>query len=117
PTVAAGIAARDRLAGMDDDAVLDTAWRCAEGVTTETHAAPGASDPNVILLRRGGGLRRAVRPATLDAALVSACDGRLSARQAVAAISGLLDRPTDEALVAGATLIRRLAADGLLLPG
>ena len=117
PIVAAGIAARDRLAGMDDDAVLDTAWRCAEDVTTETHAAPGASHPNVILLRQGGGLRRAIRLDTLEAALVSVCDGELSARQSLAAISGLLDRPTDEALAAGATLIRRLAADGLLLPG
>ncbi len=115
PTVAAGIAARDRLAGLDDDAVLDIAWRCAPDVTTETHAAPGATDPHVILLRQGGGLGRAVRLDTLDAALVSVCDGELTARQALSAIAGLLDRPTGEALQAGARLVRRLAADGLLV--
>ena len=115
PTIAAGLTARDRLAGMGADAVLDTAWRCAPDVTTETHAAPGASDPNVILLRQGGGLGRAVRLDTLDAALVSVCDGELTARSALVAISALLERPTDEALTAGESLIRRLAADGFLL--
>lgn len=116
PTVAAGLVARDRLAGLDDDALLDTAWRCAPDVTTETHATPGASDPNVIVLRQGGGLARSVRLDTLDAALVSVCDGDLTARQSLTAISALLDVPTGEALGAGATLVRRLAADGLLLP-
>ena len=116
PTVAAGLVARDRLAGLDDDALLDTAWRCAPDVTTETHATPGASDPNVIILRQGGGLARSVRLDTLDAALVSVCDGDLTARQSLTAISALLDVPTGEALGAGATLVRRLAADGLLLP-
>ena len=117
PTVAAGLVARDRLAGLDDDALLDTAWRCADDVTTETHAAPGASDPHVIVLRQGGGLARSIRLDTLDAALVSVCDGELTARQSLTAISALLDLPTGEALGAGAGLVRRLAADGLLLPG
>ncbi len=116
PTVAAGLVARDRLAGLDDDGVLDTAWRVAEDVTTETHARPGAEDPNVILLRQGGGLGRSVRLDTLDAALVSVSDGELTARQSLAAISGLLDVPTGEALGRGAALLRRLAADGFLMP-
>lgn len=116
PTIAAGMATRDHLAGLDDDAVLEIAWRCAPDVTTETHAEPGATDPNVILLRQGGGLRRAVRLDTLDAAFVSVCDGELTARQSLTAISGLLDQPTDEALAAGSALIRRLAADGFLRP-
>lgn len=53
PTVAAGLVARDRLALLDDGVLLDTAWRCADDVTTETHAAPGATDPHVIVLRQG----------------------------------------------------------------
>lgn len=116
PTIAAGLVARDRLAGLDDDALLDTAWRCADDVTTETHAAPGATDPNVIVLRQGGGLARSIRLDTLDAALVSVSDGELTPRQSLTAISALLDLPTGEALGAGATLVRRLAADGLLRP-
>lgn len=117
PTVAAGLVARDRLAGLDDDALLDTAWQCAEDVTTETHAAPGATDPNVIVLRQGSGLARSIRLDTLDAALISVSDGELTARQSLTAISALLDVPTGEALTSGAALVRRLAADGLLLPG
>ena len=117
PTIAAGIAARDALAGRSDDDLLDTAWRCAEDVTTETHAVPGAQDPHVIVLRQGGGLARSIRLDTLDAAFVSVCDGELTARQSLTAISGLLDLATDEALARGGTLIRRLAADGLLLDG
>nr|WP_257907595.1 SAM-dependent methyltransferase [Janibacter limosus] len=117
PTIVAGLAARDRLAGMDDDRVPDTARTCAADVTTETHAAPGASDPNVIVLRQGGGLARSIRLDTLDAALVSVSDGELTARQSLIAISALLDLPTGESLGAGAALVRRLAADGLLLPG
>ena len=114
PTVAAGLVARDRLAGMDDDGVLDTAWRAAPDVSTETHARPGATDPDVILLRQGGGLGRTVRLDTLDAALVSVCDGELTARQSLAAISGLLDVPTGEALGRGVGLLRGLVADGFL---
>ena len=116
PTVAAGLVARDRLADLDDDALLDTAWRCADDVTTETHAAPGATDPHVIVLRQGGGLARSIRLDTVDAALVSVSDGELTARQSLTAISALLDVPTGEALASGAGLVRRLAADGLLLP-
>lgn len=79
---------------MDDDRVPDTARTCAADVTTETHAAPGASDPNVIVLRQGGGLARSIRLDTLDAALVSVSDGELTARQSLIAISALLDLPT-----------------------
>ncbi|WP_068257404.1 DUF7059 domain-containing protein [Janibacter corallicola] len=114
PTVAAGLVARDRLAGTDDDGVLDTAWRAAPDVTTETHARPGATDPDVIVLRQGGGLGRSVRLDTLDAALVSVCDGELTARQSLVAISGLLDVPTGEALGRGVGLLRGLVADGFL---
>ena len=114
-TLVTGLAATERDGGLDADAVLDRAWRCAPDVTTQTHASPGASDPQVILLRQGGGLGRTVRLDTLDAALVSVCDGELTARQSLTAIATLLDHPTGAALAAGETLIRRLAADGFLL--
>lgn len=116
PTIAAGLVARDRLAGLDDDALLDIAWTCAADVTTQTHAAPGASDPTVIALQQGGGLGRSIRLDTLDAALVSVSDGELTARQSLTAIAALLDVGTGEALAAGARLVRGLAADGLLVP-
>lgn len=113
PSVLAGLAVRDWLARHDDDAVLDAAWTCAPDVTEERHGRPG-QEPSVILARQGGGLGRAVRLDTLDAALLSVCDGELSARSALVAISALLDLPTDAALAQGAALLRRLAADGLV---
>ena len=52
---------------------------------------PGAADPNVIVLRQGGGLRRHLTLSTVTAAFASVCDGELTARAAAAAIAGLLD--------------------------
>ena len=114
PHVLARLAAQDWLAAHDDDAVLQQRWRCAADITEERHGRPG-EDPEVILLRQGGGLGRAVRLDTLDAALVSVCDGDLDARTALAAISGLLEIPQEDALAQGARLLRHLATDGLVV--
>lgn len=70
--------------------------------------------PGVTLLRQGGGLGRTVRLDTLDAALVSVCDGELTARAALAAIAALLEVAVEPSLAQGAGLLRRLAADGLV---
>jgi hypothetical protein len=115
PAVLAGVRARTWLAEHDDEAVLAGAWRCADDVTEERHARPGAADPSVILLRQGGGLRRAVRLDTVTAALVSVCDGELTAGQALAAIAGLMDLDTQEARGQALPVLRELVADGLLV--
>lgn len=114
PSVLARLAAQDWLADRTDEEVLAQRWRCAPDVTEERHGAPGA-EPSVILLRQGGGLGRSVRLDTLDAALLSVCDGELDARTALTAISGLLDVPTGDALTQGARLLRHLALDGLVV--
>ncbi|MGE9807315.1 DUF7059 domain-containing protein [Janibacter sp. G1551] len=115
PAVLAGLRARTWLAERTDDEVLDTAWRCADDVTEERHSRPGDTDPSVIVIRQGGGLRRAIRVDTLGAALLSVCDGELTARQAIVAIAGLLDLDASVGLADGVTLVRDLSADGLLL--
>jgi len=115
PTILAGLRARTWLAEHDDEAVLSLAWRCAPDVTEERHGRPGAPDPSVILLRQGGGLRRAVRLDTLTAALVSVCDGELTAGQALAAIAGLMDLDTQEVRGQALPVLRDLVADGLLV--
>ena len=76
---------------------------------------PGATDPRVILLHQGGGLRRQVTLTTVTAALVSVCDGELTAGVAAAAIAGLLDLPTDEVRGEVVAFVRDAAKDGLLL--
>jgi SAM-dependent methyltransferase len=113
--VLAGLRARTWLAEHDDDALLATAWRCADDVTEERHGRPGDEDPAVILLRQGGGLRRTVRLDTAGAALVSVCDGSLPAGAAVAAIADLLGQDAASVRVDLLALLRELVAGGLLI--
>jgi hypothetical protein len=115
PALLAGLDARAWLAEHDDDAVLDVAWRRAEDVTEERHGVPGEPDPRVILLRQGGGLRRQLALSTVTAALVSVCDGELTARSACAAIAGLLDLDDEEVRRESVTFLRDAAKDGLLV--
>jgi methylase of polypeptide subunit release factors len=108
------LAAERWLAGVDDDALLGTRLVTAADVTEERFGTPGAADPQVVLLRQGGGLQRAVRVDTALAGLVGACDGDLAVGQIVAALAALLDEPVGD--LTGRLLgpVRRLVADGLL---
>ncbi|MBR7743377.1 methyltransferase [Phycicoccus sp. BSK3Z-2] len=115
PSVLAGIRARTWLAEQDDDAVLAVSWRTAPDVTEERHTVPGETDPRVILLRQGGGLRRQLPLSTVTAAFVSVCDGELSARAAAAAIAGLLDLDDAEVRAEILVLLRAAVADGMLV--
>lgn len=115
PAILAGLRARAWLAARSDAEVLEPAWRCAPDVHVEQHRLPGAADPSVILLRQGGGLGRHLTLTTVTAAYVSVADGELTARQAAAAISGLLDLSTDGVAGEIATFVRLAAKDGLLV--
>ena len=115
PAVLAGLRARTWLAENGDDVVLDRAWRCAADVHEERHTMPGASDPRVILLRQGGGLRRHVPLTTVTAAFASVCDGDLSAGAAAAAIAGLLELDGADVSREVVAFVRDAAKDGLLL--
>ncbi|MGL4176915.1 MAG: DUF7059 domain-containing protein, partial [Dermatophilaceae bacterium] len=90
-----GLLMRTWLAEHDDSAVLDVAWRCAADVHEERHLLPGAADPSAIVLRQGGGLRRHLSLTTVTSALVSVCDGRMTAHAAAAAIAGILGLDDD----------------------
>jgi methylase of polypeptide subunit release factors len=102
----------DLLARSTDDEVLGTAWRVREDVRQETVGAPGAEDPEAIVLRQQRGLRRARRVDTAEAALVGACDGDLPAGHLVAAVEELLGRQS----AIGVETIRELVALGFLVP-
>jgi methylase of polypeptide subunit release factors len=116
PHVLAGLRARAWLAEHTRDELLAQRWVCAEDVTEERQGRPGAPDPTVILLRQGGGLRRAIRLDTALAAFMGVCDGELTAGRALAAIATLLERPEAEVVAESLPVIEACIADGLLVP-
>ena len=87
--VAEVLEVRERLAGLDDDAVADLRPVLAPDVTEERHLIPGAAEPTVILLRQGGGLGRTIRASTAVAALAGVADGELSVGQIASAVVAL----------------------------
>ncbi len=113
--VDAGLRARTWLAEHTDDDVLDVAWSCAADVTEERHGRPGAPDPDVIVIRQGGGLRRAIRADTVLAGYLGVADGTLTARVALEAIASLLDVDPAPVCTGALPALRDLVADGLLI--
>ena len=101
------------LAGLDDAALLAATWRTRADVRQETLGAPGAPDPEAIVLRQQRGFRRARQADTVEAALVGASDGDLPAGRLLEAIGELLGEPVAD----GAERIRSLVADGFLVAG
>ena len=87
--VAEVLEVRERLAGLDDDAVADLRPVLAPDVTEERHLIPGAAEPTVILLRQGGGLGRTIRASTVVAALAGVADGELCVGEIASAVVAL----------------------------
>lgn len=116
PHVARGLAARTRLHVMSDDELFAATWVTAPDVTEERHSRPGAADPSVILVRQGGGFRRAIRADTALSAFVSVCGGDLTGEVAVTAIAALTEEDPVSLRRRLAAPVRRLVADGLLVP-
>jgi methylase of polypeptide subunit release factors len=83
-------------------------------VQQETLGAPGAEDPEAIVLRQQTGLRRARRVDTVEAALVGACDGELSVGQILDALATLLDRDSGQLWTAYLPVVHELVAEGYL---
>ena len=67
----------------------------------ESYGAPGAADPEEIVLRQQRWTRRARQVDTVEAALVGACDGELTVLQILDALADLLEQ--DAAAVREAT--------------
>ena len=120
PHVAEVLEARERLAGLDDEAVADLHPLLAPDVTEERHLIPGAAEPTVILLRQGGGLGRTLRASTAVAALAGVADGELSVDQIAYAVAALSDLNTADALALRAEMVeaaRHLLTTGFLRSG
>ena len=120
PHVAEVLEVRERLAGLDDDAVADLRPLLAPDVTEERHLIPGAAEPTVILLRQGGGLGRTLQASTAVAALAGVADGELSVGQVASAVAALSDLNTADALALRAEMVeaaRHLLTTGFLRSG
>lgn len=113
-TVAAGLAARERLTTTSNDELLDTVWAAADDVTVEQHLLPGSSSPQAVTAVQGGGLRLRIPLDSYAAAYLGVADGSLSARQALVAIAALLEEDLDEVVGRVVPMLRYLVANGFL---
>ena len=104
-----GTAARVEI-GPDSRLVI------APDVQQETVGAPGAEDPETVLLRQQRGLRRARRSDTVEAALAGACDGELTVGQILDAVAQLLDRDPAQTRATYLPTAQELVREGFLLP-
>lgn len=103
-----------RLSRRSDEEMLATSWRLVDTVQ-ETYGLPGAADPEHVVLRQRGGLRRAVEADTALAGVLGACDGELPLGVIIRAVAQLLE-VDDGALVAEQLgRIRQLVVDGYLV--
>jgi methylase of polypeptide subunit release factors len=104
------------LRSRSDEDLLAAPLAVAEDVTQEQHGAPGAEDPEQIVLRQHRGMRRAEPAGTVLAGVVGACDGSLPLGAIADAVASILEE--DPSAVRRDTLasVRRLVEDGLLLP-
>ena len=120
PHVAEVLEVRERLDGLDDEAVADLRPLLAPDVTEERHLIPGAAEPTVILLRQGGGLGRTLQASTAVAALAGVADGELSVGQVASAVAVLSELNAADAAALRAEMVeaaRHLLTTGFLLPG
>ena len=96
PSLAGWLDRQRWLARHDGDAALAAATlRLAPDVVQEQVGAPGAEDPQHVVLRQQAGLRRAFPVGTAAAALVGACDGTLPVGRLVDAVAQVLAGTSD----------------------
>jgi hypothetical protein len=114
PEVAAHARRQDVLAATPD--LSGVRLKRRDDVRQETVGAPGAEDPETIVLRQQRWMRRAHQADTIVAGLVGACDGDLTVGQILDALATLLDREPADLQTTYEPEVRRLVADGFLAP-
>ncbi|MET0999357.1 MAG: methyltransferase [Marmoricola sp.] len=102
------------LRELPDDALGAARLVTRADVRQETYGAPGAADPEEIVLRQQRRVRRARQVDTVEAALVGACDGELSVLQILDALADLLDQDAGEVRATYLPVVRGLVAEGFL---
>ncbi|MEG3616163.1 DUF7059 domain-containing protein [Isoptericola haloaureus] len=114
--VAASLAAHDWLEQRTDAELAAERLVVAGDVTEERYLTPGASDPNVVVVRQGDGLGRGIQASTGLAAFVGVCDGELTVGQIVGALGALLEVSADDLAAELLPAVRGLVRDGFLAP-
>ncbi|MFG2249674.1 methyltransferase [Spirillospora sp. NPDC048823] len=84
----------------------------ASGIVQEQIGAPGAEDPERIVLRQTGRLRRAAAVGTVEAALAGVCDGTLPLDPLLGAIAQLTGTDPAEVRAQADDVLPDLIADG-----
>ncbi|SDC83900.1 DUF7059 domain-containing protein [Nocardioides lianchengensis] len=106
----------DAVDALADGVGPDSRLVVRNDVRQETVGAPGAEDPEAVVLRQQRGLRRARQADTVEAALVGACDGELAVGQILDAVAQLLERDAEETRATYLPAVRELVAQGFLEP-
>ncbi|MEV7614757.1 methyltransferase [Streptomyces sp. NPDC089799] len=115
-TVRAHFARQDYLRDHDDAALLEGRFQLAVEVMQEQVGAPGAEDPEHVVLRQNRGMRRATKVDTVGAGFAGVCDGSLTAGRILDAIAQLVQE--DPVILRDRTpeAIRLLVEQGFLEP-
>jgi hypothetical protein len=102
---------------LGDEDLLATRLIARPDVRQETYGAPGAEDPQQIVLRQQRWMRRARQADSVEAALVGACDGDLTVSQILDALARLLDADPGDLRDSYLSVVRDLLAEGFLETG
>ncbi len=108
-----------RAHGDTDDALRTAYLVAADDVIAEQWSRPGATDPEHLVLRQQGTVRRGIEVDTALAGFLGACDGELTAGQIVDALAQLLELSTERAAILEREVLasaRELLVSGLLRP-
>lgn len=103
-----------KWARRSDEELLATSWRLVDAVQ-ETYGRPGAADPEHVVLRQRGGLRRAVEADTALAGVLGACDGELPLGVIIRAVGQLLEVDPEALVAEQVGRVRQLVVDGYLV--
>lgn len=98
------------------DGLIAQQWTLRPDVVQETLGAPGAEDPQHIVLRQYEGLKRAMEVDTELGGVLGACDGELPLGVIIDAVAGLLDQRADQLRHTLTPRIIKAITDGYLLP-
>ncbi|WP_370101297.1 methyltransferase [Streptacidiphilus sp. MAP12-20] len=116
PVTEQWFARQDFLRAQDDAGLLAARYQLADEVVQEQVGAPGAEDPEHVILRQNRGMRRATKVDTVGAGFVGVSDGTLSAGDILDAIAQLLDEDPVVLRDRAPEQIRLLVEQGFLLP-